>query len=273
MHDGQWQRVVVKVGTSLLTYPAGGINFDRVERLVRQLADLHQEGRQVVLVTSGAIGTGLGRLGLSKRPTALVAKQALAAVGQGLLLHTYEKLFAEYGVVVGQILLTREDLEHPERRRNAQGTMEQLLQWRVIPIVNENDTVATEEIKVGENDTLSARVAVLCGADVLIMLSDVDGLYPADPRTQPGQEVLHVVDEVTDALMAGAGGPGTDTASGGMRTKLVAARICQEAGVDAVVTSGHTPGVLRTLVESQGRQGPGTLFPTPLRRQTRRESG
>lgn len=251
------RRVVVKVGSSLLTHPGGRLHLGRMEALVRQLADLHAAGRQIVLVTSGAIGAGIGRLGLDRRPADLTEKQALAAVGQGVLMHTYEKLFGEYGLVVAQVLLTREDLEHETRRQNARHTLEQLLRWSVIPIINENDTVANEEIKVGDNDTLSALVAAQVSADLLVILSDVDGLYPEDPHSHPGQTPIQVVHELTPAVWAAAGGPGSNVGTGGMRTKLQAAAICMGRGIPMVLAGGQRPGVLAELAE--GRI-PGTLF-------------
>ncbi|BDG59170.1 glutamate 5-kinase [Caldinitratiruptor microaerophilus] len=254
------RRVVVKVGTSLVTHPNGRLHQGRLEMLVRQLSDLHAAGLEPVLVTSGAVGAGIGRLGAEGRPASLTEKQAFAAVGQGLLMHSYEKLFAEYGVTVAQILLTREDLEHPERRANARATMQLLLEWRVLPIVNENDTVTSEEIRVGDNDTLSARVAVLVDADLLIILSDVDGLFPADPRSRPDLEVLSVVEELSEELWSAAGGAGTPGGTGGMRTKLEAAAICQERGIPMVIASGHRQGVLTEILSGEV---PGTLFRWP----------
>lgn len=250
------RRIVVKVGTSTLTHPGGLLHLGRMEGLVRQLADLHAEGRDVVLVTSGAVGAGMGRLGLTERPADLAGKQALAAVGQGVLMQRYEGLFAEYGCTVGQVLLTREDLEDPVRRANAAQTMERLFAWRVIPVVNENDTVANEEIRVGDNDTLSARVAVLTGADLLVILSDVDGFYPADPRSNPGLAPLPQVSLAGD-LESAAGGAGTAGGTGGMITKVQAARLCGAAGIPMVLAPGARPGVLREVLAGQEI---GTLF-------------
>lgn len=253
------KRVVVKVGTSTLTHPNGHLHLGRMEALVRQLADLHAEGRDVVLVTSGAVGAGMGRLDLPERPKDLTGKQALAAVGQGLLMQRYEGLFAEYGVVVGQVLLTRFDLENPIQRANAAATMEQLFAWRVIPVVNENDTVAGDEIRVGDNDTLSARVALLVRADLLILLSDVDGFYPADPRTNPGLKPRLEV-SLEEDLEQAAGGAGTRNATGGMITKVQAARLCGEAGIPTVLAHGARPGVLREILAGEAV---GTLFCPP----------
>lgn len=251
------RRVVVKVGSSTLTHPNGRMHLARMENLVRQLCDLAGGGRQVVLVTSGAIAAGIGRMGFTQRPPGLAEKQALAAIGQGWLMQTYEKLFAEYGVTVAQILLTGQDLEDPIRRENARETMNLLLDWRVVPIVNENDTVANDEIRVGDNDTLGARVAALVQADLMVILSDVEGLYPADPRANPGLAVLDVVEELTGDLWEAAGGAGTSNGTGGMRTKLAAAAICMEHGIPMVIASGQRPAVLGEIAAGAV---PGTLF-------------
>lgn len=250
------RRIVIKVGTSTLTHPNGHLHLGRIEALVRQLADLHAEGRDLVLVTSGAVGAGMGRLELTQRPQDLAGKQALAAVGQGVLMQRYEAIFAEYGCVVGQVLLTREDIEDPTRKGNATATMEQLFQWRVIPVVNENDTVTSEEIRVGDNDTLSARVAVMAGADLLILLSDVDGFYPADPRKHPGLEPLPHV-SLDEDLEKAAGGAGSKNGTGGMITKIQAARICGASGIPVVLAHGSAPGVIRSIL---GGEEVGTLF-------------
>ncbi|HEY8346069.1 MAG TPA: glutamate 5-kinase [Symbiobacteriaceae bacterium] len=262
------KRVVVKVGTSTLTHPNGHLHLGRMEQLVRQLADLHAEERDVVLVTSGAVGAGMGRLDLKERPEDLAGKQALAAVGQGVLMQRYEGLFAEYGCLVGQVLLTRFDLENPVQREAAASTLERLFAWRVIPVVNENDTVATEELRVGDNDTLSAMVARLVGADLLILLSDVDGFYPADPRKHPGLEPLREV-SLDDDLEQMAGGAGSPNGTGGMVTKLQAARICGEAGIPTVLANGARPGVLREIMAGEPV---GTLF-LPPRSAALRKSG
>jgi glutamate 5-kinase len=250
------KRVVVKVGTSTLTHPNGLLHLGRMEALVRQLYDLHAEGRELVLVTSGAVGAGMGKLGMTARPTETMGKQALAAVGQGVLMQRYEGLFGEYGCTVGQVLLTRQDLEHEERRESAAATMEQLIQWRVIPVVNENDTVTSEEIRVGDNDTLSARVAVLLKADLLILLTDVDGFYLADPKLNPHLTPLERV-VVDDSLEAAAGGAGSTNGTGGMITKVKAARICAASGIMMVMALGGRPGVLRQIMAGEVV---GTLF-------------
>lgn len=250
------KRIVVKVGTSTLTYPNGHLHLGTMEALVRQLSDLHAEGKEIVLVTSGAVGAGLGRLSLGQRPDDLISKQALAAVGQGVLMQRYAALFGEYGRVVGQVLLTREDFDDAERRRSAAETMNRLLGWQVIPVVNENDTVTSEEIRVGDNDTLSARVAVLLGADLLILLSDVDGFYPLDPRTHAGLTPLERV-SLSQNLEEAAGEAGSEAGTGGMRTKVGAARICGAAGIPTLLANGSRPSVLREIVAGEAV---GTLF-------------
>lgn len=250
------RRIVIKVGTSTLTHPNGLLHLGRMESLVRQIYDLHAEGRQVVLVSSGAVGAGLGRLGLQQRPADLQAKQALAAVGQGVLMQRYEALFGEYGCTVGQVLLTREDLEHPTRSRTAAATMELLLSWGVIPVVNENDTVSHEEIAVGDNDTLSARVAALIGADLLILLTDVEGFYPADPRKHEGLTPMERV-SISQDLDTAAGGAGTSNGTGGMVTKVQAARICAAHDIHMVLAQGARPGVIREILAGAPV---GTLF-------------
>jgi glutamate 5-kinase len=250
------KRIVVKVGTSTLTHPNGHLHLGRMEGLVRQLIDLHSEGRDVLMVSSGAVGAGMGRLGLQQRPAEVAGKQALAAVGQGVLMQRYEGLFGEYGCTVGQVLLTREDLEDPARRSSAAATLAQLFGWRVIPIVNENDTVTSEEIRVGDNDTLSARVAALIGADLLILLSDVDGFYPADPRTNLGLKPLVQV-SLREELSYAAGGAGSGNGTGGMATKLQAARICREAGIPMLLAHGAQPGIIRQILAGDSV---GTIF-------------
>lgn len=249
--------VVVKVGTSTLSHPDGKPNFGQVEQIVRGIADLWNEGRRVALVTSGAIASGLGRMGFEERPQAIVDKQALAAVGQAVLMRLYERLFGEYGRTVAQILLTREDLEDPVRRANARNTINRLLEWGVVPVINENDTVAVEEINFGDNDNLSALVARLIGADVLVILTDIDGLYTADPRHAEDARLLSVVAAVTPELEAAAGGTGTRLSRGGMASKLSAARLAAEAGIPTVVAKGARRSVLREIFD--GRDV-GTLF-------------
>lgn len=241
------KRIVLKVGTSTLTHNTGKLNFNRMELLVRQISDLHNQGREVVLVTSGAVGVGLGRLGLRERPGTILQRQALAAVGQGLLMQVYEKLFSEYGQTVAQILLTRSDISDRKRYLNARNTIMALLKYQVIPIINENDTVATEELKIGENDALSALVAGLIEADLLILLSDVDGLYTADPKRDPNAELIPFVKEITPEITSMAGGAGSAFGTGGMVTKLEAAKMATAAGSSMVLMNGSEPSQIQQI--------------------------
>lgn len=251
------KRVVVKVGSSSITHPTGKLNFAQVERLVRQLADLHNQDYQVILVTSGAVGAGMGKLGLKHRPKTIPEKQALAAVGQGLLMHMYEKMFAEYGQTVAQILLTKQDMADRHRFLNARTALLSLLNFGVIPIINENDTVAVEEIKFGDNDTLSAMVASLADADLLVILSDINGLYTANPHSDPTAQLISQVDEITPEIEQIAGGAGSGLGTGGMVTKLQAAKIAMNSGVAMVIGHGAEEGILSKIVSGQDE---GTLF-------------
>ncbi len=244
-------RVVVKVGTSTLAHATGRLHIRRVEELCRVLSDLKNSGNEVILVSSGAIGMGVGKLALKKRPADIPTKQAAAAVGQCELMYTYDKLFSEYRHTVAQILLTGSDFRHDDRYHNFQNTMRRLLELDVLPIINENDTIATEEIKVGDNDTLSAIVAVSVSAEKLILLSDIDGLYTADPHRDPNAKLIHEVREITDDIMALAGGEGSDLGTGGMRTKLQAAKMCTEAGCEMVILNGEEPELLYDLFEGR----------------------
>ncbi|HZJ84047.1 MAG TPA: glutamate 5-kinase [Syntrophomonadaceae bacterium] len=251
------QRLVVKVGTSTLTYKNGQLNLHRIEHIVRELSDLHNQGKEVILVTSGAIGVGASRLGFKTVPETIPQKQALAAIGQGALLHLYEKLFAEYGKTVAQVLLTRDDLDDRLRYLNATNALLAMLDMGVIPIINENDTVVVEEIKFGDNDTLSALVAAIVEAELLLILSDVDGLYDADPRTNENAIFLDEVTEITDSMEKNSKSKGSSFSSGGMFTKLKAARICMGAGVPMLIANSNIDNVIRQVV--QGNQI-GTLF-------------
>lgn len=248
----QAKRLVIKVGTSTLTYKTGRFNLARMEHLVRQVVDLANEGREVVFVTSGAIGAGMSRLGLSTRPSTIPETQGVAAVGQGLLMQMYEKLFSEYGRVVGQLLLTRDDLTDRKRHLNCRNTVHSLWRMGVVPIVNENDTVAVDELKFGDNDTLAALVASLVGADLLIILSDVEGLYDRNPQIDPEAALIPVVHSITPQLMEQAGGgPGSAFGVGGMSTKIQAARIATAAGIGTVVANGARRGVLRKVLRGE----------------------
>mgnify|MGYP002581004901 CR=1 FL=1 len=246
-------RIVVKVGTSTLAHGTGRLNIRRVELLCKTLADLQNAGHQVVLVSSGAIGMGVGKLLLQSLPT----KQAAAAVGQCELMYTYDKLFTDYNHTVAQILLTAEDVNDPERRHNIERTLERLLELGAIPIINENDTVSTAEIKVGGNDTLSAIVAVSVQADLLILLSDINGLYTADPHTHPDAKLISVVEHITPEMEAAAGGAGSRQGTGGMITKLGAAKMATSHGVPMIIANGEDPTRLYDIVDGVTV---GTLF-------------
>ena len=234
------RRVVVKIGSSSLTHKyTGYLNLNKVEKLARVLCDLRNQGMEVVLVSSGAGAVGRKTMGYMERPDYLPVKQALAAIGQAKLMMTYQKLFSEYNQVVAQILMTKTTMLNPESRRNAENTFDELLKMGVIPIVNENDTVATHEIEFGDNDRLSAIVAAVIHADLLILLSDIDGLYEDDPRKNPGAAFIDEVAEITDDLQdMGKDSTGSTVGTGGMSAKIVAARMATDAGIDMVITNG-----------------------------------
>ena len=236
------KRIVVKVGSSTLCYTNGHLNLERIERLVRQLSDLANQGKEIILVSSGATGAGLAPLGFKEKPRDLVLKQAAAAVGQGILIHMYERMFREYGRTVGQILLTKEDSTGRHSYLNLRNTLHTLLQLNVIPIINENDVVAIEEFKIGDNDTLSATVAGIVDADLLIILSDIEGLYTANPATNPDATLIETVSEINDETYAIAGGAGSNMGTGGMYTKIKAAHMATNSGVPMVITSGEVEG-------------------------------
>ena len=244
-------RIVVKVGTSTLTHATGNLNIRRVGELCRVLADLKNAGHQIILVSSGAIGMGVGKLGLRERPSDMPTKQAAAAVGQCELMYVYDKQFSEYGHTVAQILLTGDDLNHADRHENFRNTMFRLLELGVLPIINENDTVATTEIAVGDNDTLGAIVAAGIGADLLVLLSDIDGLYTADPHTDPHAKLIEVVEDITPDILALAGDRGSALATGGMKTKLRAASMCHNAGCDMIIANGADPDLLYRLIDGE----------------------
>lgn len=245
---GTARRIVVKVGTSTLTHDTGKLNFSRIEKLVRELADLANQGKEIILVTSGAVGAGVDRLGLSEKPKTIPGKQAAAAVGQGILMHTYEKIFGEYGQIVGQVLLTREDSVNRKRYNNSRNTLLALLAMKVIPIINENDAVAVDELKIGDNDTLSAMVASIVEADLLVILSDVEGVYTANPQTNPDAKLIPEIVDITPEVEALAGGAGTTRGTGGMYTKVQAAKIAVSSGVVLVIASGVHDGVVRDVL-------------------------
>ena len=244
-------RIVVKVGTSTLAHATGRLNIRRVEELVKVLSDLKNAGHEIILVSSGAIGMGVGKLNLPGKPADMPTKQAAAAVGQCELMYTYDKLFSEYNHTVAQILLTGDDVDHDDRRRNFENTMARLLELGALPIINENDTVATAEIKVGDNDTLGGIVACAVHADLLILLSDIEGLYTADPRKDPAARLIPTVEEVTPAIEALAGGAGSALGTGGMATKLRAAKLVTARGCDMVIANGGHPEILYPIVNGE----------------------
>ena len=250
-------KTVVKVGTSTLTHSSGAINFKSMDRLARVLGDLRGRGEDIILVSSGAIAVGTGKLGLKSRPTELRFKQAAAAVGQCGIMHIYDKLFSEYGCTVAQILLTGQDVKDEERAGHLRQTFEALLSMGVIPVVNENDSVSSAEIETGEskilgdNDTLSAIVASLCEADLLVLFSDIDGLYEADPKLHPEAKLLHTVPALTPEILEMAGGAGGWRGTGGMVTKLNAARIAMGSGFDMVITNGSRPESLYDIIDGK----------------------
>lgn len=256
-HLNAAKRVVVKIGTSTLTYHTGKLNLQRIEKLVRELADLVNQGKEIILVTSGAVGAGMNRLGLKEKPKTIPAKQATAAVGQGLLMQLYEKLFGEYNQVVAQVLLTREDYVNRNRYANSRNTLLTLLGMGVIPIINENDAVAIDELKIGDNDTLSAMVASIVDADVVIILSDVNGVYTANPQKDANAKLIDEISDITLDIENLAGGPGSLCGTGGMYTKIQAAKIAVNSGVLMVIASGALDGVVREILNGDKI---GTLF-------------
>ncbi|MBQ4212299.1 MAG: glutamate 5-kinase [Selenomonas sp.] len=252
------KRIVVKVGTSTLTHETGKLNLNRIDKLIREIADLKNQGKEMILVSSGAIAAGLGKLGLDKKPDSIPEKQAVAAIGQGVLMHIYEKLFAEYGQVMGQVLLTKENsVQHHQYIQSRNSLLAQQAMGAV-PVINENDAVAVDEIKIGDNDNLSAMVATLVDADALIILSDIEGLYTANPATHPEAKLISEIPEITPQVESIAGGAGSKLGTGGMMTKIQAAQIAMSAGVTMVIASGSREGVLREVLTGQNI---GTVFP------------
>ncbi len=245
------KRVVVKVGTSTLTYQTGRAKIREMEALVRVLSDMMNGGIQVALVTSGAIGVGMGKMGLTERPSDTPGKQAAAMVGQCELMYLYDRMFSEYSHKVGQLLITKADVDDEGRRKNLVATFDRLFQWGVIPVINENDAVAVDEIVYGDNDSLSAIVAVLVHADALIILSDIDGLYDADPRSNPQAQRIPVVENIDQTIRALAGSKGSALGTGGMATKIHAAEIAAAAGIPTHVINGTPPDNIYKLIDGQ----------------------
>ena len=253
------KRIVIKLGTSTLTHKTGRLNIRRMEKLVRVIADLHNSGKEVIIVSSGSIGLGVGKLGLRERPSDTPSKQAAAAVGQCELMYLYDNLFDNYGIIVAQMLLTKTIIENPERKKNVENTFEKLISMGVVPIVNENDTVAIDELEleIGENDSLSAIVATFAHADLLVILSDIDGLYNSDPHKNPDAKLIPVVTEIDEHITDIAGGAGSALGTGGMATKINAAKIANDAGIDMIIMNGNNPDKLYGLFENNET---GTLF-------------
>lgn len=251
------KRIVVKVGTSTITYANGKRNFSQIDRLARELSDLQNQGKEMILVSSGAVAVGVDRLGLPAKPSTIPGKQACAAVGQGVLMHTYEKLFADYGQIVAQVLITRTEAIDRHRYANCRNTFMTLLQQGVIPIVNENDVVALDELKIGDNDNMSALVAGIVDADLVIILSDIDGLYTANPATHPEATLVHTVQEITPEVEASAGGVGSSRGTGGMATKIQAAKAATNSGIQLVIASGTEKNAIPRILQGEEI---GTLF-------------
>ena len=245
------KRIVIKVGTSSLSYENGRLNFQRIEKLAFVLSSLRNRGLQIVLVSSGAIGVGAGRIGMTIRPHKIEEKQALAAIGQAELIKIYQKFFEGYNQTVAQVLLTKDIMTNTERHTNAKSTLTRLLEMRIIPIINENDTIATFEIEFGDNDTLSADVATLIEADLLILLSDIDGMYNGDPKTNKSARIIHRIEEITPELEKLASGAGTSFSTGGMITKIGAAKICTQAHIDTIITNGNNPSLLFDILDGK----------------------
>ncbi|MBE6941103.1 MAG: glutamate 5-kinase [Ruminococcaceae bacterium] len=244
-------RIVVKIGTSTLAHPSGHLNIRRVEELCKIMSDIKNAGHEVILVSSGAIGMGVGKLGLRQRPTDIPSKQAAAAVGQCELMYTYDKLFSEYHHTVAQLLITRDDTANEKRHTNFINTLNRLLELDTIPIINENDTIATDEIVIGDNDTLAAIVAQSVKADLLVLLSDIDGLYTADPHKDETAVLINRVNKVDEKIMALAGVSSTTQGTGGMVTKLHAAEICLGCSCDMVIANGARPENLYDILDGK----------------------
>lgn len=254
------KKVVVKVGTSNLTFPNGKVNFSRIEALARVLSDIQNSGKKVILVSSGAIAVGCSKMNRDRRPTTIEGKQAMAAIGQAELVKIYQKFFGNYNQIVAQVLLTKDGVHDEIKGRNAKNTLSTLIKMNIIPIINENDTVSTDEIEYGDNDRLSADVARLIDADLLIMLSDINGLYDADPRTNKNAKIIHKVRHITPEVEKMATGVGNGFAKGGMTTKIMAAQICYDAGIQTVIANGEHPEVLFDIMKGKDI---GTLFVAP----------
>lgn len=251
------KRIVIKVGTSTITYANGKRNFSQIDRLAREISDLQNQGKEMILVTSGAVAVGVDRMGLPGKPKTIPGKQAAAAVGQGVLMHTYEKFFADYGQIVAQVLITKTEAIDRHRYTNTRNTFMELMRQRVIPIVNENDVVALDELKIGDNDNMSALVAGIVDADLVIILSDIDGLYTANPQTHPDAVIVPEVAEITPEIEASAGGVGSARGTGGMATKIQAAKAATSSGIHLVIASGAEKNAITRVLQGEEL---GTLF-------------
>lgn len=251
------KRIVIKVGTSTITYANGKRNFSQIDRLAREISDLQNQGKEMILVTSGAVAVGVDRMGLPGKPKTIPGKQAAAAVGQGVLMHTYEKFFADYGQIVAQVLITKTEAIDRHRYTNTRNTFMELMRQRVIPIVNENDVVALDELKIGDNDNMSALVAGIVDADLVIILSDVDGLYTANPQTHPDAVIVPEVAEITPEIEASASGVGSARGTGGMATKIQAAKAATSSGIHLVIASGTEKNAITRVLQGEEL---GTLF-------------
>lgn len=251
------KRIVIKVGTSTITYANGKRNFSQIDRLAREISDLQNQGKEMILVTSGAVAVGVDRMGLPGKLKTIPGKQAAAAVGQGVLMHTYEKFFADYGQIVAQVLITKTEAIDRHRYTNTRNTFMELMRQRVIPIVNENDVVALDELKIGDNDNMSALVAGIVDADLVIILSDVDGLYTDNPQTHPDAVIVPEVAEITPEIEASAGGVGSARGTGGMATKIQAAKAATSSGIHLVIASGTEKNAITRVLQGEEL---GTLF-------------
>ena len=251
------KRIVIKIGTSTLTYPNGKVNIRKFESIARVASDINNSGKEIILVSSGAGGVAMGKLGAKEKPSDMRGKQAFAAVGQCELMYMYDKMFSEYNCTVAQVLLTKDDVDEPKRRTNTKNTFEALLEMDIIPIVNENDTVATEEIEFGDNDTLSAYVSILADADLLVLFSDIDGLYDKDPHKFADAKLVPVVDDLEN-MECDIGGAGSNRGTGGMVSKIKAAELATSNGIDMIITNGENIENLYKIIE--GEEGIGTIF-------------
>ncbi|MGC9341499.1 MAG: glutamate 5-kinase [Bacteroidales bacterium] len=251
------KRIVIKIGSSSLTHAGGQLNLLRIEKLARVMTDLHNSGKELVLVSSGAIATGAGKMGIDKKPDDKIKKQALAAIGQAELIKIYDKFFEEYNKTVAQVLLTKDGLENSIRRTNARNTLNELISMGIIPVINENDTVSTDEIEFGDNDTLSAIVATLINADLLIILSDIDGMFTSDPAVNKTAELISKVVDIEEDIERFIFSNNSAFGTGGMASKIAAARHCAEKNIDMVITNGADPNNIYNVLEGKEI---GTLF-------------